>query len=85
MTDRPEAHNARDHTADALAFIKATYLGDGNGRAAVARNCDPAGMVDSLAALVCSLLVVGGLDPLGYLDGMLAGVASTSVEDWPTR
>ncbi len=76
--------STRDSTADALAFIKATYLGDGNGRAAIARSCDPVGMVDSMAALVCSLLVVGGLDPLGYLDGMLAGVAATSVEDWPT-
>ena len=85
MTGRPEAHNARDHTADALAFVKATYCGDGNGRAAVARNCDPAGMVDSLAALVCSLLAFGGADPLVYLDRMLTGVAATPVEDWPTR
>ncbi len=77
--------SSRDHTADALAFVKATYLGDGNGRAAVARNCDPAGMVDSMAAIVCSLLALGGLDPLGYLDHMLAGVAATPVEDWPTR
>ncbi len=77
--------STRDSTADALAFIKATYLGDGNGRAAVARNCDPVGMVDAMAAIVCSLLVLGGADPLTYLDGMLSGVAATAPEDWPTR
>lgn len=79
------APSIRDHTADALAFVRATYVGDGQGRGAIARNCDPVGMVDSLAAIVCSLLVVGGLDPLTYLNHMLAGVAATPVEDWPTR
>lgn len=77
--------STRDSTADALAFIKATYLGDGNGRAAVARNCDPVQMVDAMAAIVCSVLVLGGADPLTYLDSMLTGVAATAPEDWPTR
>ncbi len=77
--------STRDHAADALAFIKATYLGDGNGRAAIARNCDAVQMVDSLAAIVCSVLVLGGADPLTYLDAMLSGVAATAPEDWPTR
>ena len=81
MTEPREA--ARDHAADALAYVRATYIGDAEGRAAIARACDPVRMVDAMAATVCAVMVSAGLNPLTALDWMLSGVAASRPEDWP--
>ncbi len=43
---------ARDGDRDALAYTLASLHGDHEARRAIALHCDPAAMVDSLAALL---------------------------------
>ncbi|MBD0862736.1 hypothetical protein IA539_16210 [Gordonia sp. zg691] len=77
-----------DDMRDALAFMRATALGDTEGRMAIAVNCDPAAMVDCLTSYalgLASLAVDGG--PIAWLDELTANVeeidrlASESRED----
>ncbi|WP_288813039.1 hypothetical protein [uncultured Gordonia sp.] len=44
-----------DGMLDAIAFMAATNDGDKDGRMAIASNCDPANMVDSLALAALDL------------------------------
>ncbi|MGY3555653.1 hypothetical protein [Williamsia sp. R60] len=64
-----------DDMRDAVAFMRATAIGDQEGRMAIARNCDPARMVDCLASFALGLAseaVEGG--PAEWLDMLTANV-----------
>jgi hypothetical protein len=66
-----------DDMRDALAYMRATVLGDTTGRMAIAQNCDAPRMLDCLAAYALGLAeqaVDGG--PLAWLD-MLTLIADT--------
>ena len=71
----------RDDAVDAIAYTVASLQGDDTGRAVIAGNCDPVGMVDAMSALVVALLVRGGLDPQAELANMLANMDATP-EGW---
>jgi len=71
----------RADAADAIAYTIASLQGDDHGRAVIAGNCDPVGMVDAMSALVVALLVRGGLDPQAELANMLANM-DAAPEGW---
>lgn len=60
-----------DNYRDAVAFIRATYQRDVAGREAIARNCDPAGMVDAITMLYLGMLTSVQTEPLEYFDEVL--------------
>ena len=64
-----------DDMRDALAYMRATALGDTEGRMAIAVNCDPAHMLDCLTSYALGLAsqaVEGG--PLAWLNMLTANV-----------
>ena len=64
-----------DDMRDALGYMRATALGDTEGRMAIALNCDPARMLDCLTSYalgLADLSVSGG--PIAWLDALTANV-----------
>lgn len=69
---RAELYAAADDYRDAIAFVRSHHTGDGQARMAIARNCDPVGMVDALCVLFLAHMHVSDTDPTRYLDHLLA-------------
>ncbi|KNA89675.1 hypothetical protein RND64_12295 [Gordonia sp. w5E2] len=77
MTTQQPRRLDTDDMRDALAYMRATVLGDTAGRMAIATNCDPAHMLDCLTAYALGLAeqaVEGG--PLAWLDMLTQNVGA---------
>lgn len=75
MTTQQPRRLDTDDMRDALAYMRATVLGDTAGRMAIAQNCDAPRMLDCLAAYALGLAeqaVDGG--PLAWLDMLTQNV-----------
>ena len=70
-----------DNVRDALAWTRATIVGDKAGRDAIARNCDPVGMVDAITALYVGVLVRVTIDPVAHIDLVLARATDVFPDD----
>ena len=77
MTTQQPRRLDTDDMRDALAYMRATVLGDTAGRMAIAQNCDAPRMLDCLTASALGLAeqaVEGG--PLAWLDMLTLNVGA---------
>lgn len=87
MTTRPLDP---DSVRDACAFLRATLTNDAEARAAIAKACDPSGMVDAICFMHLRLLVQVHPDPAAHLESVRAhaeefAATISYVSDMPRR
>lgn len=65
----PEGIMTRDDFRDALGWMYAVVNGDTEAKTALARACDPAGMVEAMASMFAGLVIINtNGQPVLYLD-----------------
>lgn len=65
----PEGIITSDDFRDALGWMYAVVNGDAEAKCALARACDPAGMVEAMASMFAGLILISTRgEPMSYLD-----------------